>query len=682
MAIGLLDQQVIDNNQEIYARIEQELISAQSEILVAIAWFTDKSLLDILLQKVTEGVKVELIIADNKENEKLDFLQLVRKGASVLKVKNVGYGMMHQKFCVLDRKVALHGSFNWSVNAKKNNHESIIATNHKGTIDKLVNTFFDIKQKALAMKADPQKQTLTSKFLSLIGKKQVEEETTVDQVETIIEEPVQINNEAHPPADAKTEYEKVLDSMIAAEVSNFDRKMVHASGYERAKANNGDHQVLYKALDSLYSVFINDINVVEDKKTRLITKIEEQKVKSTIALKENLDLQLHTIESECEITKENLTNKRTNLEAQVAISNKEIDSIKNIKIPSIQDKNRGIEDKIKVAEREFVKPAFKWFEFIPVAIVNLGLLIYLTLFYSSAAYILLFSKLEAEEVMRNGGTPTPLEVFNPDAIGNAFDKGGVATLFILMFVFLPLAFAIAGRFNAKKWLSIVGVVLVDGAIAYKVAESIHQVAYMSGNVTELWEPLMAFKDTNFYLVFVMGAGGLLFFKYAFDKFISYFEERNPDINSVKNQIYMTQLKNEIDVNNAAITSLKEEIEVFEKGIIQYKSDIIICEAELEALPAKRVNQIEKRRSEHALKVQNIEIITDIYKSHIENDNLPISVDSMKDRINVFLEGWNDLLHDEYAIAKAVEKSRLALEVATEWQLEKLSTNKIDSRIKA
>jgi hypothetical protein len=681
MVNELLNQQVIDNNKEIYARIEHELKNANSEILVAIAWFTDHTLLDLLLQKASEGVKVELIIADNKENKKLDFQQLVARGASVLRVKNVGYGMMHQKFCVVDRRIALHGSFNWSVNAKKNNHESIIATNHKDTIDKLVQTFFDIKQKALAMKADSQ-NSITTKLLSIFGTKR-NEETIIDEQEEVT--PIEATSPIETSqfqVDSKTEYEKVLDSMIAAEVSNFDRSLLRQQGYDRAKSNNGDHNVLYKALDSLYSVFITDINVVEDKKTRLITKIEEQKVKSTIALKENLDLQLNTIESECEITKENLTNKKANLEAQVAISNKEIDSIKNIKIPAIQDKTRGIEEKIKVAEREFVKPAFKWFEFIPVAIVNLGLLIYLTLFYSSAAYILLFSKLEAEEVMRSGGTPIPLEVFNPDAIGNAFDKGGVATLFILMFVFLPLAFAIAGRFNAKKWLSIVGVVLVDGAIAYKVAESIHQVAYMSGKVTELWKPLMVFQDANFYLVFVMGAGGLLFFKYAFDKFISYFEERNPDINAVKNQVYMAQLKSEIDVNNAAITSLKEEIETLEKTIIQYKSDIIICEAELEALPGKRVNQIEKRKTEFALKVQNIEITTDIYKSHIENDNLPISVDSMKDRINVFLEGWNDLLHDEYAIAKAVEKSRLAAEVATEWQSQKLDTNKIDKRIKA
>jgi hypothetical protein len=54
---------------------------------------------------------------------------------------------------------------------------------------------------------------------------------------------------------------------------------------------------------------------------------------------------------------------------------------------------------------------------------------------------------------------------------------------------------------------------------------------------------------------------------------------------------------------------------------------------------------------------------------------------MKDRINVYLEGWNDFLHDEYAIPKAIEKSRIASDVTNQWQTEKLTGGKFESRIK-
>jgi phosphatidylserine/phosphatidylglycerophosphate/cardiolipin synthase-like enzyme len=102
-----LNQQVLHDNKEIYARIESELRNATSQILVAASWFTDDELFDILLLKLSEGIQIELIIADNQENEKLDFSLLSAKGAEVLKIKNVGYGMMHQKFCVIDRRICI-----------------------------------------------------------------------------------------------------------------------------------------------------------------------------------------------------------------------------------------------------------------------------------------------------------------------------------------------------------------------------------------------------------------------------------------------------------------------------------------------------------------------------------------------------------------------------------------------
>lgn len=61
--------------------------------------------------------------------------------------------------------------------------------------------------------------------------------------------------------------------------------------------------------------------------------------------------------------------------------------------------------------------------------------------------------------------------------------------------------------------------------------------------------------------------------------------------------------------------------------------------------------------------------------------MPISVDALKDRINVFLEGWNDFLHKEYAVSKAIAKTAQASEVAAEWQAQKLYVNQIDKRIK-
>lgn len=130
----IFKQELISDNQQIFERILQSINNARQEILVATSWFTDDLLFNALLRKCDEGVKVDLILGDSQEDDKLNFQELINKGATVLKIKNVGYGMMHLKFCVVDRHLALHGSYNWSVNARKNNHESIIVTTHNSTV--------------------------------------------------------------------------------------------------------------------------------------------------------------------------------------------------------------------------------------------------------------------------------------------------------------------------------------------------------------------------------------------------------------------------------------------------------------------------------------------------------------------------------------------------------------------
>lgn len=539
-----IDQQVINDNKEIYAKIQHELQKATSEIILATGWFTDEDLFNILSDKLEQHVTVEIIIADNQDNEKLDFSRLVAKGAYVYKIKSNGYGIMNQKFCVIDKSIALHGSYNWTLNAKKNNHESIIATNHQETINALIENFNAIKNKILEPKEEP-----TPKNDSPIVKTEVPKGVLVDQ-----------------SPEAGTEFEKVLDSMIAAEIGSFDRKLLREHGFERCSANNGDHQVLHKAFDTLYSVFINDIDVIDDKKRRLISKIEEYRIKSQDTLEKKCELQIDFLERESKITKANLEVKEIKLTAEIESTTKSINNIRENKIPVKEKENIEIDKEIKATEQASVRPKFKWFEFVPIVIFNTALLCYLLIFYSSAAYILLFSVEDARAQQAQGIPVASAQIFNPEAVTQAFNKTGTATFFIFLFVFIPLAFAIADHFvgaKGKRWASVLsflfGVLILDGAIAYKVTEAVYDVNYTRGNVNELWAPKMAFTDTNFYLVFVFGAFGLFLFKLAFKKLTSIFEERSPDIIAQRNQLKIKQLREETGMNSDSITVLKEEV---------------------------------------------------------------------------------------------------------------------------
>lgn len=51
-------------------RILLELEKAQSNIYIAVAWFTNKNLFDVMLQKAQQGINVHLIVFNDYINQK------------------------------------------------------------------------------------------------------------------------------------------------------------------------------------------------------------------------------------------------------------------------------------------------------------------------------------------------------------------------------------------------------------------------------------------------------------------------------------------------------------------------------------------------------------------------------------------------------------------------------------
>lgn len=111
-------------------RISTELSQAESSIYIAVAWLTNRDLFNILVDKAKSGVTVQLLLSNDEfnQNSYLDFSRL-KIGNSVAYLVGDGKSdLMHNKFCVIDRRVVMTGSYNWSYKAEKNNHENIVIT--------------------------------------------------------------------------------------------------------------------------------------------------------------------------------------------------------------------------------------------------------------------------------------------------------------------------------------------------------------------------------------------------------------------------------------------------------------------------------------------------------------------------------------------------------------------------
>jgi phosphatidylserine/phosphatidylglycerophosphate/cardiolipin synthase-like enzyme len=129
--------------EEIQARILDELSKARFQILIAVAWFTDKVIFQKLLDKKKEGVNIQVLISDDEINKAsgLDF----ERNFETYRIKKTGYdNLMHNKFCVIDLQTVINGSYNWSRKAQYNK-ENITIDYSRQLSEQFAQKFIDLK---------------------------------------------------------------------------------------------------------------------------------------------------------------------------------------------------------------------------------------------------------------------------------------------------------------------------------------------------------------------------------------------------------------------------------------------------------------------------------------------------------------------------------------------------------
>lgn len=116
--------------QNIRKHIKNELTTAKHSIYVAVAWFTDRHLFKLLCDKASEGLDVQIIVMDDDitRNCSINYTEIETFGGKLYKISDRFGTLMHNKFCIIDEKIIITGSYNWSMKAATN-HENITITN-------------------------------------------------------------------------------------------------------------------------------------------------------------------------------------------------------------------------------------------------------------------------------------------------------------------------------------------------------------------------------------------------------------------------------------------------------------------------------------------------------------------------------------------------------------------------
>lgn len=139
-----VDELVINVHfEDIQRQIVEQLEIAKFTIWVAVAWFTDRVLFEKLLTKENQGINVQLIIIDDETNknsgldyDKFETYRLKKRG----KYENI----MHHKFCIIDLKTVIRGTYNWTNKAQFNN-EDITIVNSRKDAEEFAERFIKLK---------------------------------------------------------------------------------------------------------------------------------------------------------------------------------------------------------------------------------------------------------------------------------------------------------------------------------------------------------------------------------------------------------------------------------------------------------------------------------------------------------------------------------------------------------
>lgn len=125
------------------AHILREIEQAKKELLVAVYAFTSDDLAQAIVRARKRGVAVQVVIDREfdlaNERSKGKFLEaqkvpLRRVSGAKAKIAERDAGLMHQKFAVIDRRVVLSGSYNWTHAADSVNDENLLLFREAGPL--------------------------------------------------------------------------------------------------------------------------------------------------------------------------------------------------------------------------------------------------------------------------------------------------------------------------------------------------------------------------------------------------------------------------------------------------------------------------------------------------------------------------------------------------------------------
>lgn len=622
--------EILTNGAEIKNRIILEINKANQNIFVAMAWFTDRDIANAIINAKNRNLNIDIILSSNIQNETIKVM--FEDALIMVHAFQTGdaRGIMHHKFCLIDNRISINGSYNFSYNASTNNVENIQISDDRNIYTQLLSEFERLKYNIdhnidMNISTDiPINQPVIQQVANPVNII----DTFAQQLHNLVYSSSQISAEEYKRKGYNTSKEsKGNIDIFRTEYHNIKEEI---KAFATEEGLNNRKNILTSNISNAYeSTKINLENEKHDK-------IEQEKRNSELDIRQIKD-KIRIIKDEKVIFESG--NSNTGEKGLLQINN-EI------------EKNKS---QIKALEQTFIIKKFWSFGNIFILLLLLIFGFYLSVFFGSAFYKILFEDNVIKASLEAGVNPGTPQLVDANAITKIFRMQGfifgiVATIFFLFPVLLSNVKLLGSKDKRiNNLLFWVGLFIFDVVVAAMIAKNTDEIkSLLAGTVSDMqfWEVI---KLGEFYMIFMFGTIPLIIAHYLIENIITaYDKSKKEKVDAEKHRTIQLLEDDMID-----LVSEKEKLtsKVNEKNelISEHENNVLKLETDL--------NNLHNRTEGHFSELQRqIRAIYDDFNSKIISGKIFTDV-ILGSVISTYKSGFVEFLPEYYASNQVADRVR-------------------------
>ncbi|GAA3974664.1 hypothetical protein GCM10022246_28830 [Pedobacter ginsengiterrae] len=625
---------ILTTGVEIKQRIISEIQNAKASIYLAMAWFTDRDIANAIIEAKNRNVNVDVILSSNASNETV---KLMFKGANIsVHAFDTGddRGMMHHKFCLIDNKTSINGSYNYSYNASNNNVENIQVSDDPTTYKQFFSEFERIRYNI--------DHNIDVNITMQLSSNNLQQTQPINVIDTFSQH--------------------LHDLVYSAAQINTDE--YRNKGYDSSKDSEGSIEIFraeYNSIKEEIRAFATD-DSLSSKKNILTTNISKAFISTKANLDDEKQNKIIVAKKDSELENRQITDKISQLRQDKSVlesGNQQTEEKGLLQINKEIEKNKL---ERKTIEQSFVVKNFWSVGTILVAFLLTIFTCYLSFFFASALYKMLFESNAYSASLEAGINPGLPKLVDANAIVKIFKQQGllfgfIATIFFL-FPILLSNIKLLGSKNkyVNHLLFWVGLAVFDIIVAGMIAintDKINSLLVGKESQMQIWEVI---KHGEFWMIFMFGMVPLIITHYLIENITGVYKLSKRELVDAEKSKKIQLLDEEMIELNGNKEFIINRIKEIDVAINIKKDDILNLEMQINNLQ----NQIENSYAELH---KQIKAIFDDFSNKIISGKIFTDV-ILESVITAYNSGFIEHLPKFYATGEVARRVREIEQVIT------------------